>query len=270
MSRPDGGGGGGGTAAGPVSPAKTGPTRGAAPPVEQVVLGVDPGTAVTGYGVVLRRGGGVVTLLECGIIRTSAHTPLPDRIREIYEGICELLGRFDPFAVAVEDVFQGKNVRSALTLGHARGAILLAAALQERVIAEYTPAEIKSAVAGTGRATKEQVAFMVQQQLRLKQAPSPADAADGVAAALCHCLVGGAPRLGREGEAAPRRPGDAAAGRSLAVTAGPGDGSASRPGEASPDRAGDPASHRPGDPAGRPSAAALARHGIGPGRRSRP
>jgi len=164
-------------------------------PAERVVLGIDPGTAVTGYGVVVRRAGGVVILLECGIIRTSARTPLPGRIREIYEGICELLRRFDPFAVAVEDVFQGKNVRSALTLGHARGAILLAASLQERVIAEYTPAEIKSAVAGNGRATKEQVAFMVQQQLRLKQAPSPADAADGVAAALCHCLLGGAPRL---------------------------------------------------------------------------
>jgi crossover junction endodeoxyribonuclease RuvC len=251
----------------------------AAPPIEQVVLGVDPGTAVTGYGVVLRRGGGVVTLLECGIIRTSAHTPLPARIREIYEGICELLGRFDPFAVAVEDVFQGKNVRSALTLGHARGAILLAASLQERVIAEYTPAEIKSAVAGTGRATKEQVAFMVQQQLRLKQAPSPADAADGVAAALCHCLVGGAPRLGRrDGDGSLRlpagrpggRPADPAPRATLAAPTGPGDGAASRPGEDTPDRAGDPASRRPGDPTGRPSAAALARHGIGPGRRSRP
>ena len=163
-------------------------------PAEQVVLGIDPGTAVTGYGVVIRRGGGVVTLLECGIIRTSPRTPLPLRIREIYEGVCDLLARFDPFAVAVEDVFQGKNVRSALTLGHARGAILLAASLQDRRIAEYTPAEIKNAVAGTGRATKEQVAFMVQQQLRLKHAPAPADAADGVAAALCHCLVAHVPR----------------------------------------------------------------------------
>jgi crossover junction endodeoxyribonuclease RuvC len=163
VSRPGGGDGGGGAVGGGR----------AASPVEQVVLGIDPGTAVTGYGVVLRRGGGGVTLLECGIIRTSPHTPLPARIREIYEGICELLVRFDPFAVAVEDVFQGKNVRSALTLGHARGAILLAASLQERIIAEYTPSEIKSAVAGSGRATKEQVAFMVQQQLRLKQAPLP-------------------------------------------------------------------------------------------------
>lgn len=158
-----------------------------------VVLGVDPGTALTGYGVVVRRGGGAVTLLECGIIRTSPRTPLPARIRELYEGVTELIARFDPVAVAVEGVFQGKNVRSALTLGHARGAILLAASLGGRRIAEYSPAEIKNAVAGTGRATKEQVAWMVQRQLRLKAPPTPADAADGVAAALCHCLVGWGP-----------------------------------------------------------------------------
>lgn len=245
--------------AGPMWPAESDAKDGVGRSLEQVVLGIDPGTAVTGYGVVLRRGGGRVTLLECGIIRTSARTPLPDRIREIYEGVCELLVRFDPWAVAVEDVFQGKNVRSALTLGHARGAILLAACLQDRVIAEYTPAEIKSAVAGTGRATKEQVAFMVQQQLRLKQAPAPADAADGVAAALCHCLVGGAPRLGRDGDGGRRPPRDPVADRAAGGTAE----RAGRSGAAGP-------STDPADLSGRPGAAALARHGIGPGRRSRP
>lgn len=195
----------GASARGVASPRSPGP---GAAPVQTVVLGIDPGTAVTGYGVVVRRGGGVVALLECGVIRTSSRTPLPTRIREIYEGVCELLARFDPWAVAVEDVFQGKNVRSALTLGHARGAILLAASLRDRVIAEYTPSEIKSAVAGSGRATKEQVAFMVQQQLRLKRAPEPSDAADGVAAALCHCLVGRAPgaaALARQGIGPGRR-----------------------------------------------------------------
>lgn len=161
-----------------------------------MVLGIDPGTALTGYGVVVRRGGGAVSLLECGVIRTSPRSPLALRLREIFEGVEELVARFDPVAVAVEDVFQGKNVRSALTLGHARGAILLAATLRDRRIAEYTPAEIKNAVAGTGRATKEQVGYMVQQQLRLKRPPSPSDAADGVAAALCHCLVGWS-RVGR-------------------------------------------------------------------------
>ena len=100
------------------------------------------------------------------------------------------LDRFSPAAVSVEEDFHGKNARSALTLGHARGAILLAAALRELPIAEYTAVEIKKAVTGNGRARKDQVAFMCQKQLRLKEVPTPADAADGVAAALCHCING--------------------------------------------------------------------------------
>jgi crossover junction endodeoxyribonuclease RuvC len=158
-----------------------------------LVLGVDPGTAVTGYGVVARRSGGAVSLVECGVIRTSAGEALAERIREIYVEMDALLERHRPHCVSVENVFQGKNVRSALTLGHARGAILLAAALRDLPIAEYAPREIKKAVVGTGGATKEQVGFMVKHQLRLKQAPAPADAADGVAVALAHCLVGSFP-----------------------------------------------------------------------------
>jgi crossover junction endodeoxyribonuclease RuvC len=159
----------------------------------RIVLGIDPGTAVTGYGVVVRRSGGALSLLECGVIRTSSKDPLPARIRDIFEGIREIIGRFRPDAVAVEDVFQGKNVRSALTLGHARGAILLAAALEDLPIAEYSPRAIKKAVVGTGDATKDQVGFMVKRHLRLADPPAPSDAADGVAAALCHCLVMGSP-----------------------------------------------------------------------------
>ncbi len=159
------------------------------------VVGIDPGTAVTGYGVVSRKEDRSLSLRECGVIRTSSAQPLPNRIRDIFRGVEEILLRFDPAAVAVEDVFQGKNVRSALTLGHARGAILLAAALRNLTIAEYSPREIKKAVVGTGDATKDQVAFMVQRQLRLRTPPSPSDASDGVAAALCHCLVSTSPRL---------------------------------------------------------------------------
>lgn len=154
------------------------------------VLGIDPGTAVTGYGVVTRARNGRVSLLECGVIRTSAGMDLADRIREIFEEVRELTDRFEPGVVSVEDVFQGKNVRSALTLGHARGAILLAASLAGADIAEYTPRQIKKAVAGTGRAAKDQVGFMVMKHLRLRSQPAPADASDGVAAALCHCLMG--------------------------------------------------------------------------------
>ncbi len=155
-----------------------------------MILGIDPGTAVTGYGVVARDGGRAVSLVECGVVRTSSQMALPVRIREIYEEVTVLIARHAPSVVVVEDVFQGKNVQSALKLGHARGAILLAAALGDITIAEYTPREIKKAVVGNGNATKDEVGFMVQQHLRLKAPPSPADAADGVAAALCYCVMG--------------------------------------------------------------------------------
>ena len=155
-----------------------------------LILGIDPGTAVTGYGVVAKEADGAVSLVECGVVRTSSGQALAVRIREIYEAVTRLITRHAPSVVVVEDVFQGKNVQSALKLGHARGAILLAAALSEIPIAEYSPREIKKAVVGNGNATKDQVGFMVQQQLRLKAPPSPADAADGVAAALCHCVMG--------------------------------------------------------------------------------
>lgn len=167
------------------------------PPEEEravLILGIDPGTAVTGFGVVRRSPGGSVSLVECGVIRTSAREPLPRRIREIFEEVDGLMERHRPHAVSVEDVYQGRNARSALTLGHARGAILLAASLRELTIAEYTAPEIKKAVTGTGRATKDQVAYMVQQQLKLREQPAPEDAADGVAAALAHCLMGSFPR----------------------------------------------------------------------------
>ena len=156
----------------------------------ELILGIDPGTAITGYGVVAKEGGGAVSLVECGVVRTSSGEVLAVRIRDIYEANTTLITRHAPSVLVVEDVFQGKNVQSALKLGHARGAILLAGALGEIPIVEYSPREIKKAVVGNGNATKDQVGFMVQQQLRLKAPPSPADAADGVAAALCHCVMG--------------------------------------------------------------------------------
>ncbi len=150
------------------------------------VLGVDPGTAATGYGVVVRGDGGAASLVECGVIRTSAREPLAQRLLEIHEGIGNVLERHAPDVVAVEGVFFGKNVRTTVLLGHTRGAILVAAAQESLEVAEYSPAEIKNAVVGTGTATKEQVQFMVKKLLRLKEVPTPSDAADGVAVALCH------------------------------------------------------------------------------------
>src|SRR5690606_3408548 len=142
----------------------------------------------TGYGVVQRLADGSQRLLECGVVRTSPRSPLAVRLRQIYEGVSELIERHAPSAVAVEGVFFGKNARSAMVLGHARGVILLAAAVREVEVAEYPPAEVKSAIVGTGRATKHQIGFMTQKLLKLREAPRPEDAADGVAVALCHCF----------------------------------------------------------------------------------
>ena len=155
-----------------------------------IVLGIDPGTATTGYGVVRGDGAAPPTLVECGVIRTRPRDPLSARLREIHDGVSELIARHRPDALAVEDVFYARNVRTTVVLGHARGVILLAGAQAGISISEFPPAEIKKAVVGTGAATKEQVQFMLTRLLRLKAAPSPSDAADGVAAALT-CVMSG-------------------------------------------------------------------------------
>lgn len=155
-----------------------------------IILGIDPGLRCTGYGVVAKRDG-AVTLVECGVIRTESKSPLVDRLRDIYHGIGEVLVRHAIEEAAIERVFHGKNAATSLLLGHARAAAMLAATLREIPVAEYSPTQIKTAVAGTGRATKDQIQYMVQQLLRLRTLPKPADAADGVAVAMCHCSVGG-------------------------------------------------------------------------------
>jgi len=160
-----------------------------------IVLGIDPGTAVTGYGVVHGERMGTPRLVECGIIRTRARDPLANRLQEIHDGVVELIQRHRPDAMAIEDVFYARNVRTTVVLGHARGVVLLAAANAKLIIAEYPPAEIKKAVVGTGAATKEQVQFMVTRLLRLKTPPQPADASDGVAAALAYIMRLGAPSI---------------------------------------------------------------------------
>lgn len=154
------------------------------------VLGVDPGTAVTGYGVVETTSGPYSRLVECGILRTGAHDPLAARLRIIHDGIAELIERHHPDIVAVEGIFLARNVRSTVVLGHARGVILLAAERAGLAVAEYSPASVKQAVVGRGGAAKAQVGYMVAQLLRLAAPPKPADAADGVAIALTHLLVG--------------------------------------------------------------------------------
>jgi crossover junction endodeoxyribonuclease RuvC len=122
------------------------------------------------------------------VVRTTASAPLPVRLREIHEEVALLIARHRPDCMAVEDVFYARNVRTTLVLGHARGVVLLAAEQAGVAIAEYPPAEIKKVVVGNGAATKGQVQFMVAQLLRLRTAPHPADASDGVAAALAHLM----------------------------------------------------------------------------------
>jgi crossover junction endodeoxyribonuclease RuvC len=162
--------------------------------VNTCVIGIDPGTAVTGYGVVEPATDRLGRLVECGVIRTDESQPLGDRLDTLFEGVGSLLAEHRPAAVAVESVFYAKNVRTTVTLGHARGVILLAAARAGVPVMEFSPATVKKSVVGTGRAAKAQVGFMVQKLLNLATPPSPNDAADGVALALTLLLNGGVKR----------------------------------------------------------------------------
>ena len=153
-----------------------------------IVLGVDPGTQVTGYGVVSATNANQMTLVECGVIRTTARDALSVRLREIHDGIVELLQRHKPEVLSIEDVFYARNVRTTVILGHARGVIMLAAEQHATRIHELTPTSIKKSVVGSGAATKEQVQFMLTRLLRLKTAPKPTDASDGVAAAVAFVM----------------------------------------------------------------------------------
>ena len=153
-----------------------------------IVLGVDPGTHVTGYGVVTGANSNAMSLVECGVIRTHPRDPLSSRLREIHDGMTELLQRHKPDVLSIEDVFYARNVRTTVTLGHARGVILLAGEQHGVRVHEMAPAAIKKAVVGAGAATKDQVQFMIMRLLRLKSAPKPSDAADGIAAVLAYIM----------------------------------------------------------------------------------
>ena len=153
---------------------------------------MDPGTTATGYGLVVRDGG-AHRLVECGVVRPTSSDPLARKLLDIHEGLRDVMERLEPEAVAVEGVFYGQNARTAAVLGHARGVAIMTAALHGCEVAEYSPSRIKKAVVGSGNATKEQVGWMVKKQLGLAEPPSPSDAADGCAAALCHHLVGTGP-----------------------------------------------------------------------------
>lgn len=150
-----------------------------------VILGVDPGTIVTGYGVVSLKKN-TFSLLDFGCIRPPAKYKLSDRYLIIYEALLELCSRFNPDDVAIEMQYVKKNVQSAMKLGIARGVVIIAAKQAKKRVFEYAPSKAKLAVTGSGNASKPQVQGMVQRLFLLEQPPSPEDAADALAIAVCH------------------------------------------------------------------------------------
>ena len=151
-----------------------------------LAIGIDPGTAITGYGLVREEEDGSLTVVDYGVIQTSAEHAMPDRLVQIYQQLKQIISLHNPQSGAVEKLFFARNVRTALSVGQARGIALLALAESEISIDEYSPNEIKQAVVGYGGADKKQVQMMVQALLELEQVPQPDDAADALAVAICH------------------------------------------------------------------------------------
>jgi crossover junction endodeoxyribonuclease RuvC len=160
-----------------------GPSSATNPP--RVALGIDPGTAILGYAVVVAQGS-ELSLISCDVITTPAGSPLSERLQHIYHRLSEIISTYRPNEAAMEELFFAKNARTALAVGQARGVAMLALANGGLTVAEYTPKQVKLAVTGYGGANKEQVGEMVRILLRLKTIPRPDDAADAAAVAICH------------------------------------------------------------------------------------
>jgi crossover junction endodeoxyribonuclease RuvC len=170
--------------------------------VHVIVLGIDPGLANTGYGVVAQHRGRLVAL-DGGVIATPPGVDAARRLADIHAGVAKLMDDHKPDALAVEDIFFGVNARSAFAVGQARGVVMLAAGQRSIPCSSYTPQQVKGAVCGSGRAAKDQVQRMVQVLLALPELPKPDHAADALAVAICH--ANGAPMaaaLGAVGAAA--------------------------------------------------------------------
>lgn len=149
------------------------------------IIGIDPGTAITGYGIV-RETDDALECLTFGVVSTPAGEPLPKRLQTIHHGLREIISEYNPASGAVEKLFFQKNVRTAMMVGQGRGVAMLALADCGLTVGEYTPLEVKQAVSGYGGAPKEQVQLMVQRLLGLSEMPRPDDAADALAVAICH------------------------------------------------------------------------------------
>ena len=150
-----------------------------------IVLGIDPGYAIVGYGVV-EYNNNHFRVLDFGAITTEAHTPFNERLERIYDCACALIARYNPDALAIEKLFFNTNQKTAIDVAQARGTLVLAAQKAKMPIFEYTPLQIKQSLVGYGRAEKHQVQIMVRDTLRLEAIPKPDDTADALAAAICH------------------------------------------------------------------------------------
>lgn len=148
------------------------------------IIGIDPGTALLGFGVIDAPDDPV--LVDFGVVETSADAAMPDRLLGLYDAVRELLDTYHPDVMAIEQLFFARNVTTAITVGQARGVALLAAAQAEVAVVEYTPSQIKHAIAGYGKAGKQQMQEMVRILLGLEHVPHPDDAADALAVAICH------------------------------------------------------------------------------------
>ena len=155
-----------------------------------IILGIDPGLATLGYGVLRKDGRGNVSAEDYGVVLTPKDERLPTRLAILEEGIQKVLEKYKPDEVAVEELFFSKNVTTGIAVAHARGAILAALAQRTDNLYEYTPLQVKQSVVGYGRAEKQQVQLMVRSILNLKETPRPDDAADALAVALCYVNSG--------------------------------------------------------------------------------
>jgi crossover junction endodeoxyribonuclease RuvC len=160
-----------------------------------IILGVDPGTLIAGYGVIEKKGSSVA-LLDVGIIKNAADVSMPLRLKKIYTTLCSVIEQFHPDEFAIETAFYSKNAQSALKIGQARGVSILAGVNFEVPVTEYSPREIKKAVTGKGAASKEQVQYMMMSMLKLKSTPKYFDSTDALAVAVCHAFKISAPRSG--------------------------------------------------------------------------
>ena len=159
-------------------------------------MGIDPGLATVGFGIIESAGASSFRAIEYGAVLTPAHKPTEDRLAEIYANISELVNAYRPDAVSVEKLFFNTNEKTAINVAEARGVILLAAKLGGVPIYEYTPLQIKQALTGYGRAEKKQIMYMVKTILKLKSEPRPDDTADALAAAICHGYSAGSALFG--------------------------------------------------------------------------